>query len=1471
MATPDDVKEETLLNIGQGSSSSARPDHGETLLNLDGSPSNESVLQRVARLAGEVPATISESATPLPPQTIQEIGSDARTAPGSADKAGRDSAKVSDKIAQLSAGASKSRYATESELGAGGMGIVLRTRDNDLRRHVAMKVIRRERLKPGTPEGINALRRFIEEAQITGQLEHPNIVPVHELGADTVGRPYFTMKLVKGRALSDILKGLRQCDQAMLREYPLDRLLQILLKVCDALSFAHAHGVLHRDLKPDNIMVGDFGEVVVMDWGLARILDKAEYDTATVETDDASRRAAPDYEPSTHSMEGMIAGTPAYMAPEQARGEISRLEQRTDIFALGALLYDMLVLRPPYAGKGSELIELAQRCEIPPPAIRITQDHELYRAAGVRFPGRRFPPELAAIALHAMNERIERRYASAKAMAADIENYLAGRPVSVRRDPLRIRVAKWVRRHPTLAMTTSVGLIALFVGTAAILAIVADAQRKEARQQQQLAATSADREQQANLRAEAESDLKDKQAALLRAEKERSEALERRTRAEQLFRQGALHAERAREISNDQLQAKERTAAESTLGEAIDADPTYIEPVFALARLLAFFDDERALDRFLQVDRMSREHGGKGDARALVYAGDFQRVNRGDNDAARKFYEAASKVAPNDPLALVGRGYLELIAENYKGARELAQAAHKVDDSLWEPVALEGQVRLNRFKRGDRVLNADYDVAEAARLFSEAQQRTNREGSIYKGRGSALLALWKVEEAEQDFRRACELLPADVSAGAGLAACLRAQYRFDAAREVIEPLVDQQSVEDVSASIEYGGVLLALREPHEATEVFLEALDRDPGRPSLLCGLAEAAMQVKNYSDASNWLRQALKSEPAFFRAHCLQARFHEVLKRVDEALVSADAGLGIQPGDPVLTALKARLLARAGKTEVALTLATRVVDDYPRLDCGFVALGFIHQRRRTFETAAGHYRSAIALNGGNAEARAGLAVVLRLSGRIEEALRCGRVSADLSPEDPEPWLEMAQCHLELKQWREALESYREAVELGDSGSDTFTTMSQCATDLGLRADALKYAQRATEVRPQNVLAWVRLGDALVAEGRRSDAANALERARGLPWTEPNERAEVGAALLRLADAAAARDVAENLTATRPDFVRGWMLQAECYDRLGRPDDAIASYQRASVVDSLSAAPQESLSEMYFFEQRYADAVVAAREGLRRDPSNVRCLYFLGAARLSLGEYALAAENLEIAARLRPYEPQIWIKLATACINLNRYADAAQHLQECVRLEPAADEAWKLLAICRKELGNVAAACAAITKSLELYETSAESHIVAAEIYNDSGDAATAAKHARRATVLDPNAPGGWYQLGVARYALKEFEEALTAFGNAAKFAPDTGTPLYGRASALLELKRYAEAEEAGLKAAAAESLPIIGGKVIAAAALHKQGKTDAALAMLRQALPDLVDRKWAYGLEHFADLKDNAEFKKLQQEFPPR
>ena len=362
-------------------------------------------------------------------------------------------------------GSGEARYSMGAELARGGMGSVMIAKDLNLRRDVAMKVV----LRPDAV-GNDQIARFVHEAQVTGQLEHPSIVPVYELGVDANDQVYYTMKHIHGTNLGDVLKGIRHGDAEMQAAYPLPRLLNIFIKACDALAFSHAREVIHRDLKPDNIMVGDFGEVLVVDWGLAKIL--GEQDKPVTTTANAKGEALLDSERSDqtthgsvtgnamHTMDGAIMGTPAYMAPEQAGGDLERTKLPADIYAMGAILYAILTLEAPYSGSNvDEILGKVREGNFVPPS-----DH---KGPHPHCTNDTIPASLSAVVMKAMATEPENRYASVADLQADVQAYIDGFATSAEGANL-LRLAKlFIARHRALCASFVVANL-LLIGVVTI-------------------------------------------------------------------------------------------------------------------------------------------------------------------------------------------------------------------------------------------------------------------------------------------------------------------------------------------------------------------------------------------------------------------------------------------------------------------------------------------------------------------------------------------------------------------------------------------------------------------------------------------------------------------------------------------------------------------------------------------------------------------------------------------------------------------------------------------------------------------------------------------------------------------------------------------------------------------------------------------------------------------------------------------
>jgi tetratricopeptide (TPR) repeat protein len=499
--------------------------------------------------------------------------------------------------AQPSAADTPPGYQLLDEVGHGGMGVVWRAHDLSLNREVAIKF-----LKPERAGDAAAAERFVTESRITGQLQHPGIPAVHELGTLPDGRPFLAMKLVRGRTLHDLLKS-RDCEATGATER--GRFIAIFEQVCHAVGYAHAHKVIHRDLKPSNVMVGEFGEVQVMDWGLAKVLaDPASYERergeedpdATVglvtaidtpERDDAATRT------------GSVLGTPAYMPPEQAGGEIRKLDARSDVFGLGAILCQILTGRPPYHGSDANEIRLqAVRWEV-------GEAFAALDSCGAE-------PELVALCKRCLAKEQAERPADGRAVAQEVARIRQAaeeraRQAELQRAEALVRAAEQAKRRRLAVLLGGAIAAVLLVGLAVSLW-----QMERAIDAEQQATANAEEAERNAAEARAERDAKEQ-------ERQRAEAaLAAETRARAAERQARDQAMAALRMMTDEL-VEHQLARNPTLTEE---NKEFLRKVIkhfeGFAAITANDADSRSIraEGYFRVGRMRHRLGDLKDAEA---------------------------------------------------------------------------------------------------------------------------------------------------------------------------------------------------------------------------------------------------------------------------------------------------------------------------------------------------------------------------------------------------------------------------------------------------------------------------------------------------------------------------------------------------------------------------------------------------------------------------------------------------------------------------------------------------------------------------------------------------------------------------------------------------------------------------------------------------------------------------------------
>jgi serine/threonine-protein kinase len=830
------------------------------------------------------------------------------------------------------------RHRVEGEVGRGGMGAVYRAHDPDLNRPVAVKVLRAD-----LADHPALARRFLEEARVGGRLQHPGVVPVYEVGRHD-GRPYFTMKLVQGRTLAQLLK--ERPDPSA----ELPRFLLIFEQVCQAVGYAHSRGVLHRDLKPANVMVGEFGEVQVMDWGLAKLIGGGPPagDAPVAHT---ARAADAD-----QTVEGAVLGTPAYMAPEQALGLAASLDARCDVFALGGILCEILTGLPPYQGDTAEVLRRAAQADL--------------ADAHVRLAGCQADAELIALATACLSDERAGRPHDGGAVAAAAAAYRAGVEARLRAAELARAAAQTKvleerkRRRLALALAAAV-LLAVAAGGAAAWWRYEEQARAERAVEASLRQAADRRDRGEWPEALAELTHADgllagggadqrRRAAALRADVETAAALEEVRQEEGVFRRG--DAVDAPAYVDDAALDGRYAAVFRDYG----IDPAALSPEEAAARvrasavrgpLAAALDDWAACRQgdaraaLLAVARLADADEGRDRVRAALAADDPDAL------AALADAPATADLPPQTQL-LLGKALLRVkLADRAAVVLRRVQKQRPGEFAVYAP--LEKALYLHKPPLADEAVrfataataarprspsaHLELGVAlvlagrpgEAVDAFAEAVRRRPDWAVARYDLGGALLRDGRPVDAVKHFQEAVRLGMNDGYVrhrlGVALGEAGRLPEALAALQEAARLLPD-----DAEVRFDLGVALAASNRGAEAVAAFEAALHIRPDYAEALFHLGTALRDGGRFADAVKALR----------RSHDLGSRAKEWKYPSAKALKECER----------LASLDARLPA-------VLKGDGRPADAAERAEFAFLC----YQYRRRYATAAGWFAEAFA------------------------------------------------------------------------------------------------------------------------------------------------------------------------------------------------------------------------------------------------------------------------------------------------------------------------------------------------------------------------------------------------------------------------------------------------------------------------------------------------------------------------------
>jgi tetratricopeptide (TPR) repeat protein/tRNA A-37 threonylcarbamoyl transferase component Bud32 len=914
------------------------------------------------------------------------------------------------------------RYQVVGEIARGGIGVVLKSRDLDLGRDVAMKVLRDEHV--ANPD---VVERFVEEAQIGGQLQHPGIVPVYEMGRGTGKRPFFTMKLVKGRTLSALLSTRKEPAEER------RRFLSIFEAVCMAIAYAHARGVIHRDLKPSNVMVGAFGEVQVVDWGLAKVLTQG----GVADERKARQETAPDVSVvetvrsgsgSSQSQVGSVMGTPAYMPPEQARGDIDRIDERSDVFALGAVLCEILTGKPPYEGTDREMVLQAAQAKLEPALARLA-------ACGA-------DAELVAIAEHCLTPSQQGRPAHAGVVATAVAKYLTSVEERARASELaaveaRAKAAEEKRARRLTMALASVVLAAVVLGGGGYAIYRADAASRQA-ETARAVAQAAD------------------EATLLRGK-------------------AAAHGDAAL-----WLEALSAAKNAETLAHSRDADPATREKV---ATLLAEIESEAAkasaaakqvaIDRAM-VARLEETCAAVGDE--LDYA-------RADASYAEAFRDYGIDPYALDHAAAVARVRASAIAvplalalEDWATAkRKQALTPHTGNESalLLPNASSPPNASAERLERIAAEADPDpfrtrlrsaKDRATLQALAAEAQANPAAIPAISLARlGTALEGAGDRADAIELFRAAQRLHPDDFWINLGARFPLARGGRsgdavqFTRAALAIRP-------RSVEARIALGTMLQGLNRNAEAEEAYRDALAIQPNNGHCCAHLASVLNIQGKHEEALETIRRANTLAPKDGWAWQVLFVTLAHLGRLDEAEAEARRAVAADPDDAGHRSNLAYVLRNKGDSAGALEQLREAVRLAPEADQTETQLGKLLHESGDDEGARAHLERAVQLNPWQGDAWASLCEILRWTHDIAAYLDAAREAVRQRPDDAHSHYLLGLA-LQIKgDFDGSIAAYRAALRLNGDHA-----MALCNLGLLLRgharyAEAIELLRRGNEI-----------------------------------------------------------------------------------------------------------------------------------------------------------------------------------------------------------------------------------------------------------------------------------------------------------------------------------------------------------------------------------------------------------------------
>jgi tetratricopeptide (TPR) repeat protein len=1000
-------------------------------------------------------------------------------------------------------------YDVLGELGRGGMGLVLRGRDLHLGRDLAVKLLHEE--YRGQP---HLVRRFVNEARICGRLQHPGIVPIHALGALADGRPYFTMKLVEGRTLADLLDD--RADPAQDQT----RFLGIFEQVCQAVAYAHSKGVIHRDLKPENVMVGTFGEVQVMDWGLAKVLRKDEGGRMKDEQDTSASSFILHPSSFAATQLGHALGTLPYMPPECARGEVDRMDERCDVFSLGAILCEILTDQPPIRGKGAtELLARARACD--------------HGAALAALDGCGADAELVRLAKSCLAAEPSARPRDAGEVAARVGAHAAAvqgrlRQAELERGAAQARAeeakttaaAERKARRRTRALATALlALVAVGAGGGLWVQHLAagrqaDQARRDAEQRQQVEFAldkASGLRQQAHWREalavldQARHVLGDAGPADLRQRLDVAEGELRLVNRLDGIRQRLATVVEGNFDTRTAAAAYAAAFREAGLGEVGDDETAVAARVRASEvskQLVAALDNwafvaEEAPSKswLLAVARRADPHPWGDRFRDPNVWRDGKALQALANDALR---DDGAQLDDLSPQVLASLGWL--LRRRPEAVSLLRAAQRRYPSDFW--LSLELANALRKAKKEVEALGHDL-VAVALRPDASV---------AHNNLGLDLRATKDLDGAIAEFKKAIELDPESALAQINLGNALYDKKDLDGAIAEYRMAIDLDA-RYAPAHNNLGVALRANKDLDGAVAECRKAIDLDSRYVEAHCNLGAVLYDKKDLDGATAAYRKAIDIDPTNAFAHNNLGVALRDKKDLDGAIAACRKALDLDPRYALAHRNLGAALYDKKDLDGAIAACRKALDLDPMLALAHSSLGDALYGKKDLDGAIAAFRTALDLDPTLATAHNGRGVTLRDKGNLDGAIAAYRTALDLDPTLANAHNNLGVALRDKKDLDGAIAAFRKAIEFDPENANAHYNLGNALRARGDLDGAIAEFKKAIEWDPRNANAHNNLGNALRARGDLDGAIAAYRTALDFDPKHALAHNNLGAAL----------------------------------------------------------------------------------------------------------------------------------------------------------------------------------------------------------------------------------------------------------------------------------------------------------------------------------------------------------------------